>query len=137
MSVYAHVAMGAALGSMAPGAGWAFVLGAASHVPADVVSHYDFSGWKVELALACAALALCVWFRGFNAAVILGALGAALPDAENLVAATGFVRTRRRLVPGHTRFLRHGGTRPAWDIALQFGVTAVMFGWLAWAPRFW
>jgi hypothetical protein len=131
MSVYGHVAIGAAVGTMASNPLAALALGAAAHIPADLVSHRDL-GRGVELFMAAAALILYTWLGGFALATALGAVGGALPDVENLI------RPRRRgavkmYFPTHTGLLRHGGARGRWDVGWQLGIAAVMAGWVVWA----
>jgi hypothetical protein len=135
MSVYCHVAVGAALGAVAPSPGAALVLGAAAHVPADLLSHHDFNR-AVELLLAAAALFLYTWLGDFRLAIILGAIGGAAPDIENLILGRRG-GTPRRFFPSHADLLRHGGARGRWDTAVQLGVAAVMAAWVVWAPGFW
>jgi hypothetical protein len=135
MSVYCHVAVGAALGAVAPHPAAALALGAAAHVPADLISHHDFER-LVELLLAAAALLLYTWLGDFKPAILLGAIGGAAPDLENLF------RVRRggaagKYFPSHSGFLRHGGARGTWDAAAQLGVAAVMAAWVIWAPALW
>lgn len=131
MSVYGHVAIGAALGAMTSHPLAALALGVAAHVPADLVSHRDLNR-GVELFMAAAALILYTWLGGFALATALGAVGGALPDVENLI------RPRRRGVvrmyfPTHAGLFRHGGARGGWDVGWQLGVAAVMAAWVVWA----
>jgi len=135
MSVYCHVAIGAALGAVAPGPGSALALGVASHIPADLVSHRDFNR-AVELLLAAAALFLYTWLGDFKLAVVLGAIGGAAPDIENLFRGRRG-KVPRRWFPAHSAFLRHGDLTGRWDLAVQLGVAAVMAAWVIGAPAFW
>jgi len=135
VSVYGHIAIGAALGSLTPHPAAALALGVLAHVPADLVSHRDLSR-KAELFMAAAALILYTWLGDLKLTVALGAVGGALPDIENLV------RLRRHAAPeksfpSHSGALRHGGARPAWDVAVQLGVAAVTAAWVVWARAFW
>lgn len=132
MSVYGHVAIGAALGTLAPHPVAALALGVAAHVPADLVSHYDLSR-RVELFMAAAALILYTWLGDFALTTVLGAVGGALPDVEHLVRG----REAKKYFPSHSRFLRHGGKRGPWDVAVQLGGAAVMAGWVVWARALW
>jgi hypothetical protein len=132
MSVFCHVAVGAALGAVAPHPVAALALGAAAHVPADLVSHHDL-GRATELLLAAAALFLYTWLGDFRWAVLLGAVGGAAPDIEHLFRG----RAPARYFPSHSGPLRHGGARGRWDLAAQLGVAAVMAAWVVWAPDFW
>lgn len=133
MSVYGHVAIGAAVGSLTSHPAAALALGILAHVPADLVSHRDLSR-KAELFMAAAALILYTWLGDFKLTVALGAVGGALPDIENLVrrpAAAG------KLFPSHSDALRHGGARRAWDVPVQLGVAAVTAAWVVWARALW
>jgi hypothetical protein len=104
-------------------------------VPADLLSHHDFNR-AVELLLAAAALFLYTWLGDFRLAIILGAIGGAAPDIENLILGRRG-GTPRRFFPSHADLLRHGGARGRWDTAVQLGVAAVMAAWVVWAPGFW
>jgi hypothetical protein len=135
VSVYGHVAIGAALGSLTSHPAAALALGVLAHVPADLVSHHDLSR-KAELFMAAAALILYTWLGDLKLTVALGAVGGALPDVENII------RLRRRgaaekFFPSHSEALRHGGARPAWDVPVQLGVAAITAAWVVWAPAFW
>jgi hypothetical protein len=130
VSVYGHVAVGAALGSLAPHPAVALALGTAAHIPADLVSHRDFNR-VAELLMAAAALILYTWLGGFKLTVVLGAVGGALPDVESLF------RGGEKIFPSHSRLLRHGGAGPAWDAVVQIAVVATTAAWVVWAPAFW
>jgi hypothetical protein len=132
MSVYGHVAIGAALGTLAPHPAAALALGIAAHVPADLVSHHDLSR-RVELFMAVAALFLYTWLGGFALTTALGAVGGALPDVEHLLRGRG----AKLYFPTHSGVIRHGGARGTWDVAWQLGVAAVMAGWVVWARALW
>jgi hypothetical protein len=136
MSVYTHVAVGAALGSLTANPAAAFVIGLAAHVPADLVSHYDFGRTWMEMVLAAAALGGFIWLGGGHLPVILGALGGVLPDAETLVANWRPAFRGRKYFPSHSGALAHGGRKSAADVLLQAAVVAVMAAWLYWAPSF-
>ncbi|NIT37199.1 MAG: hypothetical protein GTN49_12015 [candidate division Zixibacteria bacterium] len=134
MSVYGHVAVGAALGSLAPHPAVALALGAAAHIPADLVSHRDFNR-AAELLMAAAALVLYTWLGGLRLSIALGAVGGALPDVESLCRVG--LRGGVKLFPSHSRLLRHGDARPAWDAVVQLAVVVTMAAWVVWAPAFW
>lgn len=129
MSVYGHVAVGAALGSLAPHPAIALALGAAAHIPADLVSHRDLNR-AAELLMAAAALILYTWLGDLKLTIALGAVGGALPDVESLF------RGGEKLFPSHSRLLRHGGAGPAWDALVQLAVVITMAAWVVWAPAF-
>jgi hypothetical protein len=135
VSVFGHVAVGAALGAIAPHPAAALALGVAAHVPADLISHRDF-GRVTELLMAASALILYTWLGDFGLSVVLGAVGGALPDVENLfVGRPG--KEPLRLFPAHSGFFRHGPAAPTWHITVQLSVAAVAAAWVAWAPAFW
>jgi hypothetical protein len=135
VSVFGHVAVGAALGAVAPHPAAALALGVVAHVPADLITHRDF-GRVAELLMAVAALILYTWLGDFRLAVIMGAVGGALPDVENL-----FVGKRGkappRFFPAHSGFFRHGDSAPTWQVTIQLGVAIVAAAWVVWAPAFW
>ncbi len=135
MSVYGHVAIGAALGSLTPHPAAALALGMLAHVPADLVSHRDFSRWA-ELFMAAAALILYTWLGDFKLTVALGAVGGALPDVENLIRLRAGAGARK-FFPSHSDAFKHGDARPAWDVLVQLGVAAITAAWVVWAPAFW
>jgi len=134
VSLYGHVAVGAALGSLVPHPAVALALGAAAHIPADLVSHRDFNR-AAEFLMAAAALILYTWLGGLKLTIVLGAVGGALPDVEILFRARP--RGGGKLFPSHSRLLRHGGARPAWDALVQLAVVITMAAWVVWAPAFW
>jgi len=137
VSVYGHVALGAAIGTLIPHPAAALAAAIASHVPADLWSHYDVEIPWLEFLLAAAALFACGWVGGWRAPVILGAMGGALPDLEHLAVALGFMKEERLLFPTHgRRRIRHGDARPAGSVIAQAAFAALMFVWVAWAPAF-
>lgn len=130
MSVYTHIAIGAALGAVAPNAPAAFFFGLASHIPADAVSHFDFRRLSWDIILAAASFVAFGALAGWNGAVVWGSIGAAAPDVENLLARAG-IRARRGLFfPGHDGRLRHGTPLP-WPFGcIQLFVTAILAAWV-------
>jgi len=121
VTVLAHMAVGAAAGSLVGGRGAAFGLGLASHVVLDLIPHYEFTKIWLE-ACAIALLFGAMLALGLGATpVFWGALGGVLPDVENFLWRMGLIRGRDKCFPGHnerlSRWLPHGrslGVRHAW-----------------------
>ena len=112
MTVITHLAVGAALGTLTGNRGLAFVFGLASHIPLDVLPHYEFEKMWVEVAVVVAALAAMVAAGLASTGILWGALGGILPDLENLLWRLGILPDDRKVFPGHTprlsRILPHG-----------------------------
>lgn len=135
MSVYGHVALGAAVGALIPHPAAAFAAAVASHIPADLWSHHDLEIPWLEFLLAAGAVLVCGWAGDWRLPVLLGAVGGAAPDLEHLAAALGLLREERLSFPTHgRRRLRHGDARPLRSIITQSAFAAVMILWVAWAP---
>ena len=132
MTVLTHMAVGAAAGSFLDGRLPAALLGVAVHVPLDLIPHYEFQKLWLEIAVVAGALAAMIWAGLWTAPVFWGAVGAILPDAENLLWRLGYLPDERKVFPGHSprlaRWLPHGrelAVRDAWWQAL-LAVSAVV-----------
>ena len=112
MTVITHMAVGAAVGSLVDGRGAAFLLGLASHVPLDILPHYEFEKMWVEVAVVAAALGTMLVLGLGGTGVFWGAVGAVVPDLENLLWRLGVLPDERKIFPGHSprlkRFFPHG-----------------------------
>jgi hypothetical protein len=134
-----HVAVGAALGSFVGGRGASFAVGLASHVPLDVIPHYELEKMWVEVASVAAALVLLVFLGHGTTTVFFGALGGLVPDVENLLWRRGIIPGRWKLFPGHapwlSRIVPHGKALPArhawWQAAIIVVASLVAFRGLA------
>jgi hypothetical protein len=100
-----HALTGAALGRFCRAPGRAFALGFVSHLPLDLSPHRDLEIAEEGLLLG-AALGLVAAARGFTSPEFAGALGAAAPDVENVVARALDIPDEKLLLPTHSRF--HG-----------------------------
>ncbi len=126
MTVLAHMAVGGAVGSFAEGRGFPFALGLLSHVPLDVIPHYEFEKMWLEAAVVVAALGGMILAGYGGTGIFWGALGAVVPDLENLLWRLGILPGRWKMFPGHARWLRrvipHGRSLSArhvwWQVAL-------------------
>jgi len=106
MIVAVHALVGATLARLCRTRGQALLLGSISHFPADLLPHRDLDIPEEALLLA-AALGLISGTRGPGSLEFAGALGAALPDLENLVGRAFGIPDERLLLPTHRRL--HGG----------------------------
>lgn len=114
MTAITHLAVGAALGSFTDSRSLSFLLGLVGHVPLDLVPHYEFEKFWVD-ALAVVAILSALLVAGLGGTGIFwGALGAVLPDAENLLWRAGVLPGDGKIFPGHSRRLSrifpHGRT---------------------------
>ncbi len=100
MMVAVHALTGAVLGGLCRRKSQAFLLGAASHLVADALPHRDLEV-PVEAALLGAALGAVALFKGVDSRAFAGAVGAAAPDVENLVARLFDIPDEKLLVPCH------------------------------------
>nr|CAI78456.1 hypothetical protein [uncultured Latescibacterota bacterium] len=112
MTVITHLAVGAAVGSFTDNAAGAAALGLVSHVPLDILPHYEFERMWVEVA-AVAAVFVAMFAAGMaGTGVFWGAVGAVVPDLENLFWRIGLLPGERKIFPGHSlrlsRVLPHG-----------------------------
>ena len=89
-------------------AGWAVVGGLASHAVLDVIPHYDFPDWRIEIAGGAAALLVLVLLPFSSVAAAVGGLAGMVPDLENLLHKLGRLDRRFFLFPTHTGLLPHG-----------------------------
>lgn len=105
MIVGVHALVGAALSWLCRTRTQAFALGFASHLVADALPHRDLEV-PVEAALLGGALALVTAFAGSESRELAGAIGAAVPDLENLAGRLLDLPEERLLLPIHRD--RHG-----------------------------
>ncbi|MBM3319079.1 MAG: hypothetical protein FJY73_00185 [Candidatus Eisenbacteria bacterium] len=118
MTTITHAAAGAALGSLGLGSPASFLAGMASHLPLDLVPHWDLKRTWIDTVLTVGALG-ALWIATGASPLFWGAAGAALPDLEHLLP------LRRKYFPGHGA--RHGralGRAHALPQALLFAVFA-------------
>ncbi len=133
MTVLTHMAVGGAVGSLVEGRGLSFGLGLASHIPLDVIPHYEFEKMWLEVALVAAFFGALLATGRAGTGLFWGALGAVLPDLENLLWRLGLLPDERKVLPGHSRrfgrLLPHGralGVRHAWWQGLIVVICAVI-----------
>lgn len=110
MTTITHAAVGGMIGSFGLGAPASFLLGTASHLPLDLVPHWDFKRTWIDTVLTVGGLGGLLLFAG-PSPVFWGAAGAALPDLEHLLP------LRRKYFPGHGK--SHGRALPRSHLALQ------------------
>ncbi|MBD3368342.1 MAG: hypothetical protein GF405_09280 [Candidatus Eisenbacteria bacterium] len=133
MTVLTHMAVGAAAGSFVEGRLSAAALGAAIHVPLDLIPHYEFQKLWLEVVIVAAAFGAMLVAGLWRAPVFWGAAGAILPDVENLLWRLGILPGHRKVFPGHSeklaRWLPHGRELPvrhAWWQAVLAGAAVVV-----------
>lgn len=134
MTVLAHMVVGGAVGSLVEGRGVALAAGLASHVPLDVIPHYEFDKMWLEAALVALLLGALALTGYAGTGIFWGAVGAAAPDIENLFWRMGVLPDTRKVFPGHSRrygrYLRHGTSLSVrhvwWQAALGAAALAVI-----------
>ncbi len=133
MTVLTHMAVGGAVGSLVESRGLAFGLGLLSHVPLDVIPHYEFEKMWLEVAIVAGFFGTLIATGHAGTGLFWGALGAVLPDLENLLWRLGFLPDNRKVFPGHSKryggLLPHGralGVRHAWWQGLIVAVSVVI-----------
>jgi len=126
MMVAVHALTGAVLGGLCRRRTHAFALGVASHLVADALPHRDLAV-PVEGALLGAALAAVGALKGADSPEFAGAVGAAAPDIENLVAWLFHIPDEKLLVPSHRCY--HG--RKLEGVYEQVGLAAACLAVLA------
>lgn len=116
MTTITHAAVGGLIGSLGLGAPASFLLGTASHLPLDLVPHWDLKKTWIDTILTLGGLAaLLVWTGG--SPLFWGAAGGALPDLEHLLP------LRRKYVPGHGK--SHGRRLGASFASIQVVIMAL------------
>jgi len=100
-----HALTGAALGRVCGSHAQALVAGAVSHLVADALPHRDLEVPE-EAALLGAALGVIALRCGCESREFAGAVGATLPDVENLAARALRLPDSRLLLPTHRQY--HG-----------------------------
>lgn len=139
MTVITHMAVGAAVGTVTDRGLVAAVLGLASHVPLDVLPHYEFEKMWVEVAVVAAFFAAMLAAGMGGTGVFWGAVGAVLPDAENLLWRTGLLPEEKKVFPGHSLRMagafRHGRTLGPRHALTQLALIAVSIAVVAASGR--
>jgi hypothetical protein len=129
LTVVTHMAVGAAAGSFLDSQVGAALLGAASHVALDAMPHYEFEKLWVELAAVVAVFGGLLLAGMGGTGLFWGALGAALPDAENMAWRLGLIPGRLKIFPGHSErlsgVLPHGRSLPRRHGLTQIALIAV------------
>jgi len=105
-----HVAAGAVIGILVDSRLSAFLLGVVSHIPLDAVPHIDFKDYRIDAVLTIGLLAGIFAFTGFSP-ILLGAVGAVVPDLENLLWKMGIIEEKHKVFPTHSGLIRHGQAR--------------------------
>jgi hypothetical protein len=122
------MAVGAAVGTLTDNAAGAALLGLASHVPLDLMPHYEFEKMWVEVAVVVGVLGTMLAAGMWRSGIFWGALGATVPDIENLLWRLGVIPDERKIFPGHSprlkRFFPHGRTLGARHALTQVAMIA-------------
>lgn len=118
-----HALTGAALSRLCRTHGEAFLLGGLSHVIADMLPHRDLD-IPEEAALLAGALALITGARGPASREFAGAVGAALPDVENLIARLRGLPDDRLLFPTHASY--HGPKTRDFRLQIALALTGLL-----------
>ena len=135
MTVITHMAVGAAAGSFTGSPAGAALLGLVSHVPLDVLPLYVFEKMWVEVATVSAVFVAMLAAGMGRTGIFWGAVGAVVPDIENLLWRAGVLPREKKVFPGHSprlsRIFPHGrslGPRHALtQVAIVCASVAVVF----------
>jgi hypothetical protein len=127
MIVSLHVATGGLVGSIAGSRKRALVLGLAAHALGDAVPHQDVASRRFETLSGFAALGLLAAARGSLDPVVVGAVGASVPDLEHVLPLPR--PGGRKLFPSHrVRGWHRSGGLPA---SVQLLTAGALLGALA------
>ena len=127
MIVSLHVATGGLVGALAGSRARAALLGLAVHALGDAVPHQDIASRRFETASGAAGLLLLAAVRGPLHPVVVGAVGATVPDVEHVLRLPR--PGGRKLFPSHRVHGWHrSGGLPA---SLQVAAAGVILGVLA------
>jgi hypothetical protein len=80
-----HVATGGLVGTLASSRRSAFVLGLVAHALGDAVPHQDVASRRFETLSGFAGVGLLAAARGAFDPVVVGAVGASVPDVEHVL----------------------------------------------------
>ncbi|MFC1799605.1 hypothetical protein ACFL2Z_01680 [Candidatus Eisenbacteria bacterium] len=105
-----HVAAGAVIGILVDSRLAAFLIGFVSHIPLDAVPHIDFKDYRIDGVLTVGLLVGIFAFTGLTP-ILFGAVGAVVPDLENLLWKTGIIDEKHKVFPTHSGLIRHGQAR--------------------------
>ncbi len=105
MIVAVHALLGSTIARLCRTRAQAALAGGASHALADVLPHRDLD-IPEEMLLLAGALSLIAAARGADSREFAGALGACLPDVENLIGRLAAIPDERLLLPTHRNY--HG-----------------------------
>ncbi len=120
MIVSLHVASGALAGALAGSRSAALAVGPLMHLAGDRMPHQDIGSRRFEIASGTALLLLLAARRGPLDPTVLGAVAAALPDAEHVLRLPR--PGGRKLFPSHrVRGWHRAGGVPAWAQLLAAG----------------
>jgi hypothetical protein len=132
MIVSLHVATGGLVGALAGSRRRALVLGLLAHAAGDGIPHQDVASRRFETLSGFAGLGLLAAARGPLDPVVVGAVGASVPDVEHVLP---FPRPGgRKLFPSHRiRGWHRSGGLPA---SVQLLVAGAILGALAAGPLY-
>jgi len=141
VTVLTHMAVGGAVGSLVEARGAAFGLGMLLHIPLDVIPHYEFEKMWLEVAVVAAFFGVMIATGNAGTGIFWGALGAVLPDLENLLWRLGILSDEDKVFPGHSRrfarWLPHGralGVEHAWWQGAIVASSVALMVWRLGAP---
>jgi hypothetical protein len=122
-----HVATGGLVGAVSGSRRQALLFGLLAHAAGDAVPHQDVASRRFETISGFAGLALLAAARGPFDKVVVGAVGASVPDVEHVLA---FPRPGgRKLFPSHrVRGWHRAGGLPA---SVQLLAAGVLLGTLS------
>lgn len=126
MIVTAHVVLGGLAGLLARSRGEAAVLGALTHIAADVCPHEDISSRRFEIVSGLTALAALASRYGPLDPVVVGAAAGSAPDLEHVLPMPR--PSGRQLFPSH-RWQRESGSARV-PVKAQLFAAAVLLAWL-------
>ena len=127
MIVAVHALTGAALSRLCRSRTQALLLGGLSHMVGDLTPHRDLDIPKEAALLGC-ALGLVAVTHGPRSREFAGALGAALPDVENLVSRVTGIGKKRMLLPTHNSY--HGPETVGFGGQLALAALSLATLWL-------
>jgi hypothetical protein len=127
-----HLLSGFAIGALCPSPPSAFAAGVVSHAVFDAAPHREYETWTANMidtgaAVTLAALLAARLPRGGRSRALVGAIGAVLPDAENIAYRAGLLPVERKVFPTHTGWIPHGRGGAAWTAGLSAVSVAAAF----------
>lgn len=105
-----------------------FLIGVASHIPLDIIPHYEVSGvleYIIDGLLTVGGIYILMK-KYNNPGIFWGAAGGVFPDIEHVLEYIGIMEDENKVFPTHSGLIKHGKDVPGLPgIGLAVGINAI------------